>query len=141
MKFNTTPAGTYLAGCHPLYAFGVGGGVFKRGEIMKRSDAIPYVSFVVDDAGCGRELGADQHAIVRPGNPNKRLDDPNAPHCYPSVLVGWQCGFEPLFVAVHSYLDVKLDDCDAEDMAREYLEERGWFDGSSRDHHPDYCIR
>ena len=42
---------------------------------MRRSDAIPYVSFVVDDAGCGRELGADPHAIVRPGNPNKRLDE------------------------------------------------------------------
>jgi len=113
---------------------------------MKRADAIPYVSFVVDDAGCGRELNADRHAIVRPGNPHKRLDqteygpEGQSWHCYPSVLVGWQCGFEPLFVAVHSYLDVQLEDQEAADMAREYLEEIGWF-ATDGDHEPDYVIR
>jgi len=113
---------------------------------MNRSDALPYVAFVVDDTGNGRELGADVHAIVRPGNHAKRLDQPEygpngeSWHCYPSVLVGWQCGFEPLFVAVHSYLDVGLDDDEAADMAREYLEERGWFADSAADHEPDYII-
>ena len=98
---------------------------------MNRLDAIPYVSFVVDDAGSGRELGADPHAIIREVGPE--FD-------YPSVLVGWQCGFEPLFVAVHSYLDCQVDEEEAEELAREFLEERGWFDGSSRDHEPDYII-
>ena len=94
---------------------------------MIREQAIPYVAYVVDDAGSGRELGADPHAVVRPGNPSKRLDDPKAPECYASRLVGWQCGFEPLFVAVHSYLDVRIDDQEAEEMAADYLEEIGWF--------------
>ena len=90
---------------------------------MKRSDAIPYVSFVVDDAGSGRELNSDPDAVIRAGSTK------HASGCtkYPSVLVGWQCGFEPLFVAVHSYLDVQLDDDEAEEMARDYLTERGWF--------------
>lgn len=107
---------------------------------MMRPDAIPYVAYVVDDAGAGRALGADIHAIVRPGNPSKRLDEPNADPCYPSVLVGWQCGFEPLFVAVHSYLDVRLDDDEAEEMAREYLEEINWF-SAGNDNDADYLIR
>lgn len=96
---------------------------------MNRQQAKPYVAFVVDDAGNGRELGADQHAIIR------RAGDDFKHH---SRLVGWQCGFEPLFVAVHSYLDVRIDDVDAEEMAREYLEERGWFAGESRD--ADYIL-
>ena len=106
---------------------------------MNRSDAVPYVSFVVDDTGCGRELGADQHAVIRNACEDK--------FSYPSRLIGWQCGFEPLFVAVHSYLDVELEDTEAEDMAREYLEERGWVRcgwdaryGSNRDHNPDYNV-
>lgn len=89
---------------------------------MTRNDALPYVSFVVDDAGSGRELGADMHATTR-----------ETGHKYRSVLVGWQCGFEPLFVAVHSYLDVELDDQDAEEMAQEYLAERNWFSGEPTD--------
>ena len=106
---------------------------------MIRNQAIPYVSYVVDDAGCGRELGVDLHAVIREGNPPKRLDDLNAGPCYPSVLVGWQCGFEPLFVAVHSHLDVRLNDEDAADMARDYLNEIGWFASEATD--PDYIIR
>lgn len=93
---------------------------------MRRTDAEDYVSFVVDDAGAGRELYRDNHAIVRDGTEHK----------YPSVLVGWQRGFEPLFVAVHSYLDVHLEDDEAEEMAREYLTERGWF-GCKGDHCTD----
>lgn len=109
---------------------------------MTREQALPYVAYVVDDAGCGRALGDDRHAFVRPGNPSRLLtDNRTEPEmmCYASVLVGWQCGFEPLFVAVHSYLDVRIDDCEAEDMAREYLAEIGWFSGDPID--ADYIIR
>ncbi len=104
---------------------------------MNRTNATKYVSFVVDDAGAGRELGADIHAIVRNGGgaTHKHPD-----YKYPSVLVGWQCGFEPLFVAVHSYLDVRLDDEEAIEMAQEYLEERGWF-GADGPTEPDYVVR
>lgn len=97
---------------------------------MTRAMAIPYVSFVVDDAFNGREIGADMHAIVRTKG-NQRFK-----HC--SRLVGWQCGFEPLFVAVHSYLDVHIDDADAEELAKDYLEERGWFSGEPTD--ADYIL-
>jgi hypothetical protein len=97
---------------------------------MNRDMAKPYVAFVVDDAGSGRELGEDIHAVIR--EEGNEFD-------YPSVLVGWQCGFEPLFVAVHSYLDVELDDDEAEEMARDYLAERGWFNGEPRD--ADFVIR
>lgn len=97
---------------------------------MTRTQATPYVSFVVDDAGSGRSLGDDPHAVVR---------EACAEFKYPSVLVGWQCGLEPLFVAVHSYLDVKLDDDEAEEMVGNYLAERGWFSGDRTD--SDYIIR
>jgi len=107
---------------------------------MNRSDAIPYVSFVVDDAGCGRELNADPHAIIREGGDDSLPSRERKGFKYASRLIGWQCGFEPLFVAVHSYLDVELEDTEAEDMAREYLEERGWFNSSNRNHEPDYNI-
>lgn len=91
---------------------------------MTRTDAIPYVAYVVDDAGAGRELGADMHAIVR----YKSAPPVNGwSFSHSSRLVGWQCGFEPLFVAVHSYLDVAIDDSNAEEMAAEYLAEIGWF--------------
>ena len=93
--------------------------------MMTRELAIPYVSYVVDDAGSGRSLGDDLHAIVREAGKDGSFK-------YSSVLVGWQCGFEPLFVAVHSYLDVHIDDADAEDMAAEYLEERNWFGEAGR---------
>ncbi len=96
---------------------------------MDRTQAKPYVSFVVDDAGAGRELNADPHAIVRELGGEFKCR---------SVLVGWQCGFEPLFVAVHSYLDVQIDEEDAERMARDYLEERGWF--ANDEHNADFII-
>jgi len=105
----------------------------SRGELpggsMDRQQAVPYVSFVVDDAGSGRELNADPHAIVRESGGEFK---------HRSVLVGWQCGFEPLFVAVHSYLDVQIDEEDAERMARDYLEERGWF--ANDEHNADFII-
>ena len=96
---------------------------------MTREQAIPYVSFVVDTALNGRKLGADQYAKVYPQ----------------SRLIGWQCGFEPLFVAVHSYifderntapLDTVAAD-DAADIAEEYLREIGWLKSARS---PDYIL-
>jgi len=98
--------------------------------MIKRNKAKEYVSYVVDDAGSGRRIHDDIHAIVR---------QKGGEYEYPSVLVGWQCGFEPLFIAVHSYLDVKLTDDEVVEMATEYLVERGWF--SDEPDEPDYIIR
>lgn len=103
--------------------------------MIDRETAMEYVGYVVDDAGAGRKIGDDPHAIVRDRDTSR----------YPSVLVGWQCGFEAMFVAVHSYLDVELEDWEAEEMAREYLEEIGWFgerhEHDENDHHADWIIR
>lgn len=97
---------------------------------MNRELAKTYVSFVVDDTGNGRKLNSDVCAVVREAGDKYK---------YASVLVGWQCGFEPLFVAVHSYLDVELSDDEVVDMATEYLLERNWF--SDEPTEPDYIIR
>lgn len=112
-----------------------------------RGMAKQYVSFVVDDAGNGRELGADHDAIIRENTYSRSVvrNDSDVKvsresgYKYRSVLVGWQCGFEPLFVAVHSYLDVRLDDDEAIELATDYLVERGWF--ASEPTEPDYIIR
>lgn len=53
-------------------------------------------------------------------------------------LIGWQCGFEPMFVAVWSYLGVRLDDDDAVEIAKDYLAEIRWFNGEPTA--PDYII-
>lgn len=106
---------------------------------MTRKMAIPYVSYVVDDALCGRKLGDDIHAIVRDGGDDIMCRNRVDGFEYPSVLIGWQCGFEPLFVAVHSYLDVRLSDADCVALALDYLSEVGWVsDGATE---PDYIIR
>lgn len=107
--------------------------------MLTRENAIEYVSFVVDDAGSGREIYSDAHAIVREGGDDSLPSSERKGHQYPSVLVGWQCGFEPLFVAVHSYLDVELDDDEVVEMATDYLAERKWFSGEPTE--PDYIIR
>jgi hypothetical protein len=84
---------------------------------MTREQAIDYISFCVDDALAVRSID-DMPANAR--------------------LVGWQCGFEPLFVAVWSYLGVRLDDDEAADIASDLLDERKWFtDGPTP---PDYII-
>jgi hypothetical protein len=84
---------------------------------------LPYVGYVVDDSGNGRRIGSDQHANI---NDN-------------TVLVGYQCGFEPMVVAVNSFMDgITLDDSDAEDLAKEYLLEIGWLQDSDRD--ADYIV-
>jgi hypothetical protein len=85
---------------------------------MKREDAIPYISLCLDDTG------AEQDADERPDN---------------ARLVGWQCGAEPMFVAVWSYLNVRLDDDEASEIAKEYLAEQQWFGGNGPTD-PDYII-
>ncbi len=84
---------------------------------MNREQAMPYVSYALDDALSPR-----------------RVDEMPAN----ARLVGWQCGFEPLFVAVWSYLDVTLDDEEAADIASDYLQEINWFAGEERE--PDYIL-
>jgi len=92
-------------------------------------DAKEYVSYVVDDALCGRRLGDDQHAVIREGGDDSLPSRERKGFKYPSVLVGWKWGFESMFVAVHSYLDVRLDDEECEELARDFLAEKGWFSG------------
>jgi hypothetical protein len=90
---------------------------------MTREQALPYVGYCLDDALSERD----------------RKDMPDN-----ARLVGWQCGFEPMFVAVWSYLGDtqgnldRLDDDEAEEIARDYLTERGWFSGEPKE--ADYVI-
>lgn len=75
--------------------------------MITRNKALEYVGHSLDDA-----------LTVRTGEP---IPD-NA------RLVGWQCGFEPMFVAVWSYLpDTRIDADEAEEIAADYLAEIGWF--------------
>lgn len=76
---------------------------------MNRTDAIPYIGYAVDDSLAERR-------------PAEAPDD--------ARLVGWQCGFEPMFVAVWSYLPgTTLDDDEAEEIATDLLAGKGWFAG------------
>lgn len=94
-----------------------------------RKQALEYVAYVVDDAGSAQEAQPETLDLVR---------ERGSQFAYPSKLVGWQCGFEPLFVAVHSYLDVELTDDEAIEIASDFLAERGWFAGEPKE--PDYVI-
>lgn len=98
---------------------------------MTRKQALQYVSYIADDS-----LNVRKPKSTTPADTRER----GTGYKYRSVLVGWQCGFEPLFVAVHSYLDVEIDDDDAEDIAREYLAERRWF-ADEQSTAADYIIR
>jgi hypothetical protein len=76
---------------------------------MTREEAIPYVSFQMDDAHDRRD--------ATPGDVNS--DD---------RLVGFRQELETVFVAVRSHLPgVKLTDEAAKALARDYLTEIGWF--------------
>ena len=91
---------------------------------MLRSKARSYVGYCVDDA-------------LSP-HPISEIPDPDTLVRY----VGWQCGFEPMFVAVLSYLSVHLTDWEAEEIATDYLVEIGWLkpneDGEYQD--ADYVL-
>lgn len=77
---------------------------------MKLEDALPYLrTDAVDDALAVRK------ASERPDN---------------ARLIGWQCGAEPMFIAVWSYLGVRLDDEEATEIAMDYLAETKWFSGA-----------
>ena len=84
---------------------------------MTRERAMPYVGCCVDDALAERSV-ADTPDNAR--------------------LIGWQCGFEPMFVAVWSYLDVRIDDDEAVELATDLLAEKKWFAGDPTE--PDYIL-
>jgi hypothetical protein len=86
-----------------------------------RAEALSYVIAALDDA---LSVRSERDAAI-PAH---------------ARLVGWQCGFEPAFVAVWSYLDVQLDDDEAADIAKDYLNEIGWFSNPDSDNEPDYII-
>jgi hypothetical protein len=85
---------------------------------MNREQALPYVAYAVDDALSER-----------------RVDEMPAN----ARLVGWQCGAEPLFVAVWSYLGGRLDDDEATDLAIDLLLEKNWF-AARQFTEPDYIL-
>ena len=90
-------------------------------------ELLPYVSFVVDDAGFG---SPDVKDWIRSSLSNVM---------YPSVLVVWEFkAVDPMIVAVHSYLDVHLDDDEVSLLAEDYLEETliGW-----KPRKPDLIVR
>jgi len=84
---------------------------------ITREQALSYVGHCVDDALAERSP-SDIPANAR--------------------LVGWQCGFEPMFVAVWSYLNVRIDDNEAAELATDLLKEKKWFSGEPTE--PDYII-
>lgn len=91
--------------------------------MITHEQAEPYVSFIADDAGSFRKP-----AGLPCDNPTK-LD----------WLIGWQCGFEPLFVRVRSYLpDTHLDIEEAIELATDGLAERNWFTNEPTE--PDHIL-
>lgn len=88
---------------------------------MSFADALPYVSHCLDDALCVRTL-ADM--------PEERR----------VRLIGWQCGYEPMFVAIWSYLGGRLADDEAVAIAKDYLTEIGWFADAAADNEPDFIL-
>ncbi len=90
---------------------------------MTRQMAIPYISYCVDTALSERKI-QDMPANAR--------------------LVGFQCGFEPLFVAVWSYLDEEGDDApidedEAQEIVIDLLAEKKWFSHDIPDN-ADYIL-
>ena len=87
--------------------------------MLTAKDLIPYISYVLDTAL------SDEHKAseIGPG----------------TWLVAFQCGFELLVVAViPSY--TQADEGEAEEIARDYLEEKKWFGGSAAPTPPDYAV-
>lgn len=83
-----------------------------------------YVSFIADDALSFRESSPE---LIRQCG--------RGPH----ILVGWQCGFEPLFVLCHSYLpNTELAIDEAIELATDGLAERGWFSDAPTE--PDHIV-
>lgn len=75
--------------------------------MLNKKTVVDYIGHCLDDSLNVRTL-ADMPANAR--------------------FVVYACGFEPMVVAVWSYLPgVTLDESDAEDIARDYLLEINWF--------------
>jgi len=72
-------------------------------------------SYVVDDTGNGREIGADQHAIVRRGG----SDD----FCNRSAFALFNNKNVRIVVAVNSYLDAWMSDEEIKEIASDYMTE------------------
>lgn len=87
---------------------------------MTREQALNYISFCIDDKY--RVQSIDD----MPGD---------------ARLVGWQCGFEPMFVAVWSahLPGIPLEDDEAADIVSDVLIEREWF-VRRRPTPPDFII-
>lgn len=81
---------------------------------MTYEDATRYVGYVLDDSLNARKIDRTL-SIGSTFGKNK------------PVLIGWQCGPEPMFVAVYSYLDVRITLSEAEEIASDYLGEIKWF--------------
>ena len=95
---------------------------------------ITYCAYVVDTA-----LSADRIHGRQGGAPLSKLL--NHRDIDKFKLVGWQCGFEPMFIAVVDYLDGEhgeLSDEEAEELATDYLEEINWFSDGPTD--ADYIL-
>lgn len=86
---------------------------------MNRQDVEKYVSFALNDRGVPRPVAELSRRPM-------------------AVLVGWQVGFEPLFIAVWSDLDLPLYQGDAIDIATQFLESINWFPGEPTD--PDFVV-
>jgi hypothetical protein len=81
--------------------------------MFTRSQAQPFIAYVLTDALSTLPL-------------SDLLPD--------ATLVGWQCGFEPMVVAVQSYMPrTRVDASDAEEIAADYLAEIGWFSDGPTD--------
>ena len=84
---------------------------------MKFSDLEKMTSYVVDDAGSGRPLNNDPHAIVRRGG----VDD----FCNRSAFAVFGHNTEKqIVIAVNSYLDAWLSDEEVSELASDYFAER-----------------
>lgn len=85
---------------------------------MTFQDASNYVSFQINDR---------EEELTKPQTLEYE-------HC---SLVGWQCGFEPLFVAIYGHYELWNDD--AIDIATEFLQARQWFAESATP--ADYVLK
>jgi len=84
---------------------------------LKFSDLKKLTTLVVDDALNGRDIGSDPHAIVRVGG----IDD----FYNRSVFAVFGYNTEKqVVIAVHSHLDVWLDDEEVSELASDYFRER-----------------
>lgn len=84
---------------------------------MRRDEAIGTIHYVVDDAGSGRRLGADPHAILRTSGMDFKYES--------AIVVVTPANKPSIGVVVHSYLDVKMERDESIELAVDYLREIG----------------